>query len=132
MATSWKVKPLIDGDCEGESVLINQYLSFFGEVDPARGVVRVNGGEVSVAGKVLVFKGSRGSTVGSYVIYAMGRAGTAPLCMVVKEAEPILIAGCVLADIPLLVVEDYEGFINALKDHRHLVYRRGTGVIHAW
>ncbi|ADV65000.1 aconitase X swivel domain-containing protein [Desulfurococcus mucosus] len=111
---------------------MDQYLSFLGEVDPVRGVVKTESGEVSIRGRVLVFKGGRGSTVGSYVIYAMRQQGSSPLCMVVKEAEPILIAGCVIAEIPLLVVEDYEGFRDALKTKRRVRYMRGSGVIYAW
>jgi predicted aconitase with swiveling domain len=94
------VKPVIPGPCTGEVVLISKYLSFFGEVDPERGCTRGEQG-VCFAGKVLVFPGSRGSTVGPYVIYALRKAGVAPICMIVEEVEPMLVAGCVLGEIPL-------------------------------
>ncbi|MCY0868623.1 MAG: DUF126 domain-containing protein [Desulfurococcus sp.] len=128
---SWRVKVVVDGDCEGEPVLVDQYLSFLGEVEPARGVVKTEGEEVSISGKVLVFKGSRGSTVGSYIIYALKRHGKSPACMIVKEVEPILIAGCIIAEIPLLIAVDYEEFKIFLKGKKLLRYKRGSGVIYA-
>lgn len=117
-------KTIVDGDCSGEAVFIDRYISFFGEVDPREGIVLPEKNPIS--GKALVFKGSRGSTVGSYIIYALKYYGKHPICMIVYEAEPILIAGCILADIPLFVVkEDYSklkeylsGSIKPLIHHR--------------
>ncbi|AFL66128.1 aconitase X swivel domain-containing protein [Desulfurococcus amylolyticus] len=128
------MKPVVDGDCEGEVVLVDQYMSFLGEVDPVRGIVKTEKEEISVEEKILVFKGSRGSTVGSYVIYAMKQYGRSPLCMLVKEVEPILIAGCVIAEIPLLVVEEYDDFAGTIKNknHRYVRYTRGSGILYAW
>ena len=56
----------------------------------------------NVKGKILVFPGGKGSTVGSYKIYEMAKLGTAPLAMIVEKAEPIIVVGCVLANIPLI------------------------------
>ncbi|MEM1639187.1 MAG: DUF126 domain-containing protein [Desulfurococcaceae archaeon] len=105
-----KVKPIVPGYCKGEVLLLNRFISFFGEVDPETSCLRENM-EICVASKVLVFKGSRGSTVGPYIIYALKKNNKHPVCMIVEEAEPLLIAGCVLGEIPLYVVES----INALE-----------------
>ncbi|MCC5990168.1 MAG: DUF126 domain-containing protein [Thermosphaera sp.] len=125
MSLEWRIKRVVDGDCSGNPVLINQYLSFFGEVDPVKGVVRTDTGEVEIAGKVLVFKGSRGSTVGSYVIYALRKNNVNPCCMIVKEVEPILIAGCVLAGIPLFIAEDFEKFSTILSNEKLITHKAG-------
>lgn len=125
----WKVKRVVDGECFGEPVVLNQYLSFFGEVDPAKGVVKTDAGEVGVAGKVLVFKGSRGSTVGSYIIYALRKNNVNPHCMIVKEVEPILIAGCVLAGIPLLVAEDFDDFSSILSSKKLVIHKEGEDYV---
>ncbi|WP_448578989.1 aconitase X swivel domain-containing protein [Thermosphaera sp.] len=125
----WKVKRVVDGECFGEPVVLNQYLSFFGEVDPAKGVVKTDAGEVGVAGKVLVFKGSRGSTVGSYIIYALRKNNVNPHCMIVKEVEPILIAGCVLAGIPLLVAEDFDEFSSILSSKKLVIHKEGEDYV---
>ena len=114
MIKAVKVKPIVDGDCIGEAVVIDNYISFFGEVDPVKGVHRPTG--KSIAGKVLVFRGGRGSTVGSYIIYGLKKHMVCPKCMVVAEAEPIIVVGAVLTDTPLLVVlGDFDLFIRRNK-----------------
>lgn len=70
-----------------------------------KGVIIEKGHELegkSVTGKVLVFPRGKGSTVGTYVIYAMKLKKTAPAAIINVETEPIIAAGCVLAEIPLV------------------------------
>ncbi len=124
MIKAVKVKPIVDGDCIGEAVVIDNYISFFGEVDPVKGVHRPTG--KSIAGKVLVFRGGRGSTVGSYIIYSLKKHMVCPKCMVVAEAEPIIVVGAVLTDTPLLVVlGDFDLFIKNIHDGVTIKYYRG-------
>ncbi len=108
----FKAKAIVEGECKGEAVVIDKPLSFFGEVDPYNGVVKPLG--VSIADKVLVIPGTRGSTVGSYVIYALREYGKAPSCIVACSIEPILVIGCVIADIPLYMVEGCSDLIKYL------------------
>jgi predicted aconitase with swiveling domain len=78
-------------------------ISFFGGVDPDTGIIVERGHDLegrSVAGKVLVFPHGRGSTVGSYVMYRMWKAGTAPAAIVNRETETIVAVGCIISDIP--------------------------------
>jgi predicted aconitase with swiveling domain len=83
----------------GEVVKVDHALSFLGEVDPKEG--KLYDGR-KIKDKVLVIKGVRGSTVGSYVIYALRYYNNAPKAVVVEgEADPIVVAGCVMADVPL-------------------------------
>ena len=84
---------------EGEALVLDRPLSFLGDVDPVSGVVRDLG--VSVAGKVLLVERFRGSTVGSYVLYALKKVGRAPRAIVSKQLDPVVIAGCVLSSIPI-------------------------------
>lgn len=124
---------MVVGDsCEGEVVLYNNYVSFLGEVDPERGFLKTGMGEIDIAGKVLVMRGSRGSTVGSYILYALARRGKSPKCIVVKEVEPILVAGCVLGNTPLVIAEEYDKLVNDLSsgNFRRILWREGF--IHAY
>ncbi len=123
-------KTIVDGDCSGEAVFIDRYISFFGEVNPREGIVLPE--RIPISGKVLVFRGSKGSTVGSYIIYALKYYGKHPICMIVYEAEPILIAGCILAEIPLFVVKDeYEKLKEHLSGSKKppIYHRRGEETI---
>lgn len=83
-------------------LVIDDHISFLGDLDPKRGVIRKKGYEgVEVRGKILVFRGSRGSTVGTYIIYSISKAGTAPKAMIVDKADQIVITGCVVSNIVL-------------------------------
>jgi len=96
---------VVDGFGAGEAIVSRQAMSFFGGVNPRSGIVIENGHELegrSISGKVLVFPRGKGSTVGSYVIYGLRKYGAAPVAIVNTETEPIIIGGCVLADIPLV------------------------------
>ena len=75
---------------------------FSGQV---RGIVIEKGhpleGE-SVAGRVLVFPTGKGSTVGSYSLYRLAKAGLAPAAIVNAESEPIVAVGAIISEIPMV------------------------------
>jgi len=115
-----KVRVISGNSAEGELLVYPKPISFLGEVDPKRGIILVSGqDEVKIKDKILIFPGTRGSTVGSYVIYALKYYGNAPAAMVVHRAEPILIAGAVLAGITLA-----EG-LSEVEMKEAMSYRRG-------
>jgi len=101
-----KVKILVEGAAEGKLVVINEPISFLGEVNPREGVVKKKGTLFDIKDKILVFPHSRGSTVGSYVIFGLKYYNNTPKAIVVKKAEPILITGCVISDIPLAEIKE--------------------------
>jgi hypothetical protein len=91
------------GSAEGPALVTSQGISFFGGVDPETGVIVERGHELegqSLAGKVLVFPTGKGSTVGSYTLYRLKRAGKAPAAILNAECETITAVGCILAEIP--------------------------------
>ena len=80
-------------------------IGFLGGVDPETGVVIEPGHPLegqTVAGRVLVFPGGKGSTVGSYVIYRLARAGKAPVAIVNADSEAIVAVGALIAGIPMV------------------------------
>ncbi|MCX9011599.1 MAG: DUF126 domain-containing protein [Candidatus Methanoperedens sp.] len=93
------------GRAGGEALVTSQPVSFLGSVDPRTGIVVEKEHELagkSITGKVLVFPGGKGSTVGSYVIYQLKKNGTAPAAMINIKAEPIVAVGAIISDIPLV------------------------------
>ena len=56
----------------------------------------------SIAGTVLAFPYGKGSTVGSYVLYALAQNGHAPAAIVNTEAEPIIATGAIIGGIPMI------------------------------
>ncbi len=94
----YKLRGLVEGEAEAELLVLTRPLSLYGELDPETGRIHGNG---SAAGKILAMPGTRGSTVGSYILYAAARNGVAPQGIVVAKAEPILVAAAVMAETPL-------------------------------
>ncbi|MFX0196900.1 MAG: DUF126 domain-containing protein [Candidatus Hodarchaeota archaeon] len=96
-------RKIFKGIATAEALVTTQGISFYGGVDPETGVVIEVGHELegqSVVGKVLVFPTGKGSTVGSYTMYWMKKANTAPAAIVNTEIDTIIAVGCIISDIP--------------------------------
>ncbi len=96
---------ICEGTATGQALVSPEPIGFLGGVDPETGVVVEAGHPLygqCVAGRVLVFPTGKGSTVGSYTLYRMSRAGTAPAAIVNAESEPIVAVGAILAGIPMV------------------------------
>jgi uncharacterized protein len=104
-------RKVMGGSAEAVALVSPEPVSFYGGVDPLTGRITEPGhvcfGE-QITGKVFVFPRGKGSTVGSYVIYRMKKAGTAPAAIINKETEAIIATGCVISDIPLLDKFDHD------------------------
>ncbi|AEA47711.1 DUF126 domain-containing protein [Archaeoglobus veneficus] len=93
------------GDAEGEVIVSKRSFSFLGDVDAETGVVVAGDSDIAgenIAGKIFVFPSGRGSTVGTYVLLRMKKAGTAPKAIINLESEAIIAVGAIIAGIPLL------------------------------
>ena len=98
------------GSASGELLKTDTPISFLGGVDPRTGnIIDANhplAGQ-KITGKVLAFPYGKGSTVGSYVLYALSRNGTAPAAVINTECETIIAIGAIIAGIP--AVDRLEG-----------------------
>ncbi|MHA1303135.1 MAG: aconitase X swivel domain-containing protein [Candidatus Heimdallarchaeaceae archaeon] len=100
-----KIRSIVGGKVRGEAVVSTLPISFLGGVDGKKGIITDSQNElngVSLKDKIFIFPESVGSTVGSYVIYSLRVNNVAPLALVANHAETIVIAGAILADIPLV------------------------------
>ena len=91
------------GSATGKTLVTSMGISFYGGVDPETGCIVEKGHELegqSIAGRVLVFPIGKGSTVGSYTLYRLKKAGLAPAAIINAEAETITAVGCIISDIP--------------------------------
>jgi uncharacterized protein len=80
-------------------------ISFLSGVDPETGTIVETGHPLkgaSIAGRVLAFPYGKGSTVGSYVLYALSRNGHAPAAIINTEAEAIIATGAIIGGIPMI------------------------------
>ena len=93
------------GKANGPLLVSPQPISFLSGVDPDSGIIVEKGHPLQgqcIAGKVLVFPYGKGSTVGSYVLYALSRNGHAPSAIVNAEAEAIIATGAIIGEIPMI------------------------------
>jgi len=96
------VKPLVGGKAQGPALVSLEPISFLGGVDPRTGEVVDPHSPISgqnVSGRVLVFPGGKGSTVGSYVLYGLARRRRSPAAIVVQKPDTIVIVGAVIGGI---------------------------------
>lgn len=112
-------RTLAPGAAEGETLVLDEPLSFWGGMDPASGKLidahHPQRGEL-LAGRVLVMPSGRGSSSASSVLAEAIRAGTAPAAVLLLEPDPIVALGSVVASelygasCPVVVLEgaDYE------------------------
>jgi uncharacterized protein len=94
---------IFEGSAEGEALVTSSPMSFYGGVNPESGEVIERGHELqgqSVKGKILVFPGGKGSTVGSYVLYRLAKNGVAPRAMINSKCETIVAVGAIISEIP--------------------------------
>ena len=90
-------RSIYNGKAEGYVLKCPRPVVILGDVDEKRGYVENCG---YVKDKILVFPRGVGSTVGSYTIYGLRYYGTAPKAIILEEAEPIVAAGVIMAEIP--------------------------------
>jgi predicted aconitase with swiveling domain len=98
-----KGRKIFKGKVTGEALVTNDDISFYGGCDPETGEIVEKGHHLegeSVSGKILVFPTGKGSTVGSYVLYALKKANKAPLAIVNKTTDPVVAVGCIISEIP--------------------------------
>lgn len=100
-----KGRVIVEGHCKGEALVSKQPLSFLGGVDPADGKIIEKNHDLCgqcVKDKILCFPHGHGSTVGSYVLYSLGKKNLAPKAILNETADPVVVVGAIIANIPML------------------------------
>ncbi|NLW07678.1 MAG: DUF126 domain-containing protein [Clostridia bacterium] len=111
-------RPIAEGKAEG-TVLISKDEIMFYLCDPATGRITEKGHCLegrSVAGKILVFPGGKGSSsVQVDGLYQLLSRGNAPKAMIIERPDTILVTSAIIMEIPL--VDRVEpGFYEAVAD----------------
>ncbi|MEM0043277.1 MAG: DUF126 domain-containing protein [Sulfolobales archaeon] len=122
-----KGRSIVEGFARGRIFVIDDFISPLGEIDRVSGFLRKRGyPEISLAGRILFFRGSRGSTVGPYILYDLSKRNLAPAAMIVENADQIIIIGGILGGITVVRIERWDDVkripndayaeVNALKE----------------
>lgn len=127
-----KGRGIIEGHCKAEALVSAKPISFLGDIDPKTGKVVEKNLDIygeCITGKVLCFPHGHGSTVGSYVLYSLAKNKLVPKAIVNEKADPVIVVGAVIADIPMIdqidvsqiktgeivEVDAYKGLVKILK-----------------
>lgn len=127
-----KGRRIVEGKCTAEALVSAKPISFLGGVDPTNGRIIEKNHDLhgqSIKGKILCFPHGHGSTVGSYVIFSLARNNLAPKAIVNQTADPVIVVGAIIANIPmmdhvdisqirtgdLLEVDAFKGFVKIPK-----------------
>jgi predicted aconitase with swiveling domain len=96
---------VVKGCAEGEALVADAMLSFWGEVDPVTGIVIAVGHPLegqSLRGKVLVIRSTKGSSATPMVLNLAKLEGNAPVAFVNVEVDSLAALGCIVNGIPML------------------------------
>jgi predicted aconitase with swiveling domain len=100
-----RARAISRGQATGQLLLSPAPITFLSGVDPETGVIVEKGHPLegcSITGTVLAFDFGKGSTVGSYVIYALHRNSRAPAAIINTSADPIVAVGAIIGSIPMV------------------------------
>ena len=103
---------IVPGHAAGTAIVSHAPFSFVGGVDPRTGEVLDQATETMrprLQGRIFAFPSGKGSTVGSYLIYGLAKAGNGPAGIVNARTEAIVAVGATLAGIPLVDRVDVGG-----------------------
>jgi predicted aconitase with swiveling domain len=100
-----RVRVLIPGFARAKVLGTSQRLAFLQGVDPESGKVIDKNHELfgrSIAGRVLIFPHSIGSSVGAYTLYRLAKKNLAPKGIINKFSDIVTVSGCAIGNIPLV------------------------------
>jgi predicted aconitase with swiveling domain len=107
---TYRVRRVVRGRVEAEAIVCPGSFSFLGDVDLETGEIiaadNPNRG-LKLAGKVLVYEETKGSSGGCVVLITLAKRGIAPAALVtVKSADYNLAEGAILARVPFVCEPD--------------------------
>lgn len=123
---------LVSDDAQGEIMVCDEGLSFWGGVDPATGCIidvhHPNHGQ-SISSRLLMMPTSRGSCSGSGVLLELALSGCAPAALIFCEDEEVLTLGALVSerifDRPIATLRLSKAQYDSLKQSKTAAVRKG-------
>jgi predicted aconitase with swiveling domain len=98
-------RTIVPGKVSGKALVARKPISFLGGIDPNTGKIIEKSHDLegkNIKGRILCFPSGHGSTVGSYVLYALAKNGLAPKAIINQTADPVVVVGAIIAEIPMI------------------------------
>lgn len=125
-------RKVVGGRAEGEALVTHMTVPGWGGVNPVKGVITETRHDlrgVSFAGKVLVFRGAKGSSGWSAMYHTTRLAGTAPAALVFNEMTTKVALGAVVMRVPSVTGFDTDP-LTVIETGDWLVVDGDAGVVH--
>ena len=126
-----KARGVTKGLAKAEALVTRQTLSGWGGIDPVTGVVIETGNELEgkkITGKVLVFRGAKGSSGWSEAFHARKLENTNPAAVIFSEMTTKIVAGMIAMQIPS-VTELEENPFECIKNGDMVTVDADNGVV---
>ena len=112
-----QARSIVKRRVRAEALVCRNAFSFMGDVDMDTGVIIARGHEhegETIAGKVMIYPGTKGSSGGCIVLMTLAKQGKQPAAIVLeKPADPNIVEGAILAGVSM-VCEPEEDLIAAV------------------
>lgn len=98
-------RKLIGGKVRGTALVSRDSVSFWGGVDIYTGEVNEPGHDICgrcMAGRVLVCPSGKGSGAGSLRLYDMWTRDLAPIAILNRKADEVVVIGAIISEIPMI------------------------------
>ena len=108
-----KGRGVVKGCAQGEALVADATLSFWGEVDAVTGKVIAVGHPLegqSLAGRVLVIRSTKGSSATPMMLRLASLEGNAPAALVNIEVDGLAALGCIVNGIPMMADPERDPF----------------------
>ena len=127
-----KARPMVRGKVRGEALVCRKAFSFLGDVDMDTGVIIAKGHEhegESIAGKVLIYPETKGSSGGCVVLTVLAKQGNPPAAIVLsKLADPNIVEGAIVTGVTM-VCEPKEDLLATVPNGTPVTVDGATGEV---
>lgn len=95
-----------DGIIKGQIIKFTKKISFLGDINPqtSKPISKLDPKRRAIAKKILFFPGSKGSTVGSAVLYGLAKRQKAPKLLVTLNSDLVTLGGAIFGEIPTMKI----------------------------
>ena len=122
----------ISEGCASAPAIITHDRVMFYQVRPEDGMMDEKNHEIRgkiIAKKVLIFPGGKGSSVVQQDgLYHLDRFGNMPSALIVSDPDPVLVAGAIIMEIPMVDRIDQE-FYDTVKDGDQVTVNADEGYV---
>ncbi len=127
-----KARGMVRGSVRGPALVCHHAFSFLGDVDMDTGQIIARGHEhegESIAGKVLIYPETKGSSGGCVVLTVLAKQGKQPVALVLsKPADPNIVEGAIVTGVAL-VCQPEEDLLTAVPNGALVAVNGATGEV---